>query len=268
METPGPEVAVLHPIDEEQEVLFVAELAEAQEVIRGGGSDAAFALNGFNEDGGRGGRQGVAQGVEVVVRDLPEAGEHRLEAFLDLLLAGGGDAGERASVKGVVSGEDFKAAGFMAELAGQLEEALVGLAAAVAEEALAGAQELDQPLGQAPLGFVIIVIRDVNEPPGLLEQRLGDGRVAVAQATDGDAGAEIEVALAGDIIHITAGAVAKDEVEPAITGDDVLLKERLDGRRVVANHRRSSSSRRTDFFHEGRGSRVEDRGNGTSRANS
>ena len=59
----------------------------------------------------------------------------------------------------------------------------------------------------------------------MLDKRLGDGPMAVAEATDGDAAAEIQVALAGHIIDVTAGALAQDQVEPAITGDDVPLKQ-------------------------------------------
>ena len=39
---------------------------------------------------------------------------------------------------------------------------------------------------------------------GLLDERLGDGRMRVAEAADGDAAAEVEIALAGDVKNIAA----------------------------------------------------------------
>ena len=73
-------------------------------------------------------------------------------------------------------------------------------AAAVAEEAFAGADEADQRLGQPSLRLVVVEIRDVDELARLLDQRLGDGGVRVAERGDGDAAAQIEVTPARDVV--------------------------------------------------------------------
>ena len=124
---------------------------------------------------------------------MPESLHHRLESLLDLLLAGGRDAGQGPAVEGIQRGDDFEPAFVVAELAGQLEQAFVGLGAAVAEEAFAGADQPHQRLGQPPLRLVVIEIGNVNQLPRLLDQRLGDLRVRVAQRRDRDAAAQVQV---------------------------------------------------------------------------
>ena len=131
--------------------------------------------------------------------------------------------------------ENLKAAFIMAKLAGQLEQAFIGFDAAVAEEALSGTNETDQRLRQPALRLVVIEIRGVNELARLLNQRLGNGRVRVAEAAHCDAAAEVQVPLAGDIEQVTARAVAEHEVEAPVTGHHVLPVQRLDGRHIVAH---------------------------------
>ena len=128
LEAAGAEMPALHAVHEQQQLLFVAQLAQAEQVFRRGGRHAAFALDAFDHDGGRRGRKRGAHGGQVVVGHLPEARHHRLKALLDLLLAGGGDACQRPAVEGIEGGDDFKAAFVVAELAGELEQALIGLA--------------------------------------------------------------------------------------------------------------------------------------------
>ena len=170
------------------------------------------------------GESAARTAAEIVVRHVPESLAPRFESLLHLVLAGGGDAGERPAVKGIEGGEDFEAAFVVAELAGELEQALVGLGAAVAEKAFAGADEIDQRLGQPPLRFVVVEIRNVDELARLLDQRLGDGRVRVAERGDGDAAAEIEVAPARHVEHVAAGAVAERDVEARVTGHDMFCR--------------------------------------------
>src|SRR5437763_595826 len=61
------------------------------------------------------------------------------------------------------------------------EQTLVGFDAAVSEETFARSEEMHERLGQPALGFMIVKVRRMNEPAGLLNQRLGDGRMRVAQ---------------------------------------------------------------------------------------
>ena len=76
LETAGAEMAALHAVHEQQQLLLVAQLAQAEQVFGRGGHHAAFALDAFDHDGGGRGRERGAHGGEVVVRHLPEAGHH------------------------------------------------------------------------------------------------------------------------------------------------------------------------------------------------
>ena len=127
------------------------------------GRHAAFPLHAFDQNRRRGRRQGGARGGQIVEGDVAEAGRHRLETLLDLGLAGGRDAGQRAAMKGILRRQNLEAALLVAEFAGQLEQALVGLAAAVAKENLARADQPGQLLGQQPLRLLVIEIGDVDQ---------------------------------------------------------------------------------------------------------
>jgi len=80
----------------------------------------------------------------------------------------------------------------------------------------------------------------------LLDQRLGDGGMGMAQRTDGDAPAQVEVALPGEVIDITARAVTEHNIETAITRDHILRKQRLHRRDVIPDHGRR---RGNNLFH-------------------
>ena len=78
----------------------------------------------------------------------------------------------------------------------RLDGALDRLGAGIGEEHLVGEGRGDQPLGEAALAGNLVEVGDVPELAGLLGQRGDEMRVAVAERVDGDAAAEIEVALA------------------------------------------------------------------------
>ena len=239
-------MSALHAVHEQQDFLLVAQGAQAEEIFGRCGRDAALSLHAFNHDGNRCGRKRAARGCQIVERDVPETRRHRLEPFLHLLLAGGGDAGQRASVKGICRRQNFKPAFVMAEFPRQLEQAFVGFRAAVGEKTFAGADAFDEFSGQPALRFGEIKVRDVDQFPRLLDQRLGDGRMRVAEAAHGDARAEIEVAFAGDIKQITARAVAEREFEATVARHDVFAEQLPHRLELVVNERRR---RWHNFFH-------------------
>ena len=171
------------------------------------------------------GEMRVSRGGQIVERNVPETRHHRLKTFFDLVLAGGGDAGQRASVKGIRRRQDFKPAFVMAEFPRQLEQAFVGLRAAVGKKTFSRADAFDEFGGEPALRFGEIKIRDVDQFPRLLDERLGDGRVRVAEAAHGNAAAEIKVAFAGNIKNIAARAVAEHEVKASVAGHDVFAEQ-------------------------------------------
>ena len=89
LESAGSEMTALNAVDEQEQLFFVAELSQTEEVVGRGGSDAAFALDSFDEDrdGGRGER--LVDCVKVIERDMAETGYHGFEALFDFVLTGG-----------------------------------------------------------------------------------------------------------------------------------------------------------------------------------
>ena len=79
----------------------------------------------------------------------------------------------------------------------QLDGAFAGLGARVAEEHLVGERHLAQPLGQPLLAGDAVEVGAVPELAGLLGERGDQLGMGVAQRVDGDAAAEIQIALAG-----------------------------------------------------------------------
>ena len=169
---------------------------------------------------------------------MPETRRRRLETFFDLVLARRGDAGQRAPVKGIRRGQNFKPAFVVAEFTRKLEQAFVGFRAAVGKKAFARADALDELGGQPALRLGEIQVRDVDQFARLLDERLGNGRVRVAETAHGNAGAEVEVAFARDIKQVTACAMAEHEVKAAIAGHDVLAEQFPHGLELVVNERR------------------------------
>src|SRR5688500_1355218 len=87
-------IAPLHFIEQKQEGLLVAEFTKAKQVFRANGIYSALALDAFEKDGDRRGRDRVAHRLQIVERNVSEAWRGRAETLLHLLLSGGGDARE------------------------------------------------------------------------------------------------------------------------------------------------------------------------------
>ena len=217
-------MSALHTIHEQQQFFLVAQRAQAQQIFRRSGRDAALALHALNQDGNRCGRNRLARGSQIVERHVPEPRGHRFESFFDLVLAGRRNGGQRAPVKGIRRRQDFKPALGVAEFPRDLEQPFVGLRAAVGKKTFTGANPFDQFGGQPALRLGEIQVRHMNQLAGLLDERLGDGRVRVAEATHGDAAAQVEIALARDVKNITARAVTEHEVKAPVARHDVLTE--------------------------------------------
>ena len=183
---------------------------------------------------------------QIVEGNVPEARHHRLETFFHFVLAGGGNARQRPAVKGIGRGQNFKPAFVVAEFARELEQAFVRLRAAVAEKNFARADAFHDFGGQPALRLGEIKIRDVDQFFRLLDERLGDGRMRVAEAIDRDAAAEVEITFARDIKNVAARAVAQHEFKASVAGHDILREQFADGLVLVAHDRRR---RWNNFFH-------------------
>jgi hypothetical protein len=144
LEASGTEVAALNTVEEEEQAVLVAEIPEAGEILGGGWGNPALALDSLDQNGSGGRGDGVGGGIEIIEGDMAEAGDERAESLFDLVLPGGGDASESPTVERIESGDDFESALGIAEATSEFEEAFVGFGAGVAEEDLAGADELDE----------------------------------------------------------------------------------------------------------------------------
>src|SRR5690349_16441573 len=104
----------------------------------------------------------------------------------------------------------------MTKPARELIQPLIGLRAAVAEEHLAWRDMLHNVLRQAALRLVVVEVRNVHQPSGLLNERLRDLSIGMAEAIHRDATAQIQVALAAHVPHVTAFAARKREVKARV----------------------------------------------------
>ncbi len=121
---------------------LVAAVPERLEERRRRDVDAAFALDGLDDDAAGALRdQGVDAGF-VVVGAVEEAGDHGAEGFLVFGVRGRGQAAHCAPVEGVVEADDLVLrAGrlpYLAYFPGEFDGGFVGLGARVADEDFGG----------------------------------------------------------------------------------------------------------------------------------
>jgi hypothetical protein len=154
LEFSGAEMSALHAVHEQQQFFLVAQPPQAEQIFRRGGRDAAFALHAFNQNGDCRRRNGFARRFQIVERNVPEARHHRLETFFNLVLAGGGDARQRAAMKGICRRDDLKTAFVVAEFARELEQSFVRLRAAVAKKTLPAPMRFTISAASRPCGSV------------------------------------------------------------------------------------------------------------------
>jgi hypothetical protein len=185
--------AALHLVEDQQRPGAVAGLARGGQHLVAQRVNPALALHRLEQHR----RGGVAdRGVErgrIVARHHREAGHERRERRLLGLLRGGRQRAVGAPVEGVL---DHHHPAAPVVLAGQLDRALVGLRARVAEEHAAAERPLREPLGEPYPGLGVVEVRRVDQAAGLLAQRGHESGVAVADLVHGYAGHEVEVLVA------------------------------------------------------------------------
>ena len=228
----------LHRIHQQQQLLLIAQRAQPQQILRRRRRHAALALHALDQNRTRRRRNRLAHRGQIIERHVPKPRHQRLETLFHLLLPRRRDARQRAPVKRIHRGENFKTPLLVPKFARQFVKPLIRLRAAVAEKNLARRKVPRELLRQSPLRLVIIKIRDVNQLPRLLEQRLRDLRVAVPERTHRDPAAEIEIPLAVHIPHVTPRAARKREFEAPVAGHDILVEKLPDALELVLNNRR------------------------------
>ena len=155
-------------------------------------------------------------------------------------LAGGGHGVHGASVEGVERGDDLVGPVLvqLAVAAGQLQRALHGLGAAVAEEHPVHARVLNEHLGDVQLRQGVELVGCLDERRRLLGDGVHHHRRAVPQVVHGPAGHEVDVLLAVGVPHSRALA-PHDDHRPSAHGLGIVLL--LDGDVFsVAGHDKSA----------------------------
>ena len=151
------------------------------------------------------------QRLDVVEGDVAEAGRQRREGLAVARRAAGRDRREGAAVEAIDGGDDLRGAVLLlaAPLVRQLDRRLVRLGAGVGEVDAVEDGVVDQELGKLELGHRVHGVRDVDQRPRLLLDRLDDDRVAVAEAVHRGTAEEVEVGLV--VVVPDAGAFTADE---------------------------------------------------------
>ncbi len=166
--TPGPADAALDLVENQQQSIFVANLAQGLQILGRGHADPALALDRLDQHGGGLGRDRGAQFVHVVEGDLIEAVHRGREARHMLRVGRRRQGGERPPVKRAGQGDDAVALGFAALVvvpAHRLEAAFQRLGARIAEEHPLGEAGRAEALGEAlALGYAV----EVGAVPQLL----------------------------------------------------------------------------------------------------
>ena len=102
--------AGLHLVEDQQQAVLVAELAQRPQELRRHHAHAALAHDRLDQDRGGLRTDRALDRLEVAERHLVEAVDHRAEAFEIFLLPAGGERRQRAAVEGALEGDDADSA--------------------------------------------------------------------------------------------------------------------------------------------------------------
>ena len=105
----------------------------------------------------------------------------------------------------------------------QLDGAFHRLGAAVGEEDAIQTRKLAQALGQSSLVFVVIEIRNVNDPGRLLPDGLHDARMSMPERVHAQPGHEVEILLAFEVVEENTFATLKAHGIAVVGGEKKAL---------------------------------------------
>ena len=199
-QAPGAAEARLDLIHHKQRSLLAAELSQPQEVLPASRPHSPLALHHLHHHGGGIGRHGSGHGLQVVVGDVADAGDERLERLAIGLLPGEAEAAEGAAMEAAHGAHN---AGAPSGHAGELKGRLYGLGARIAEEGVVqpgrrhGGQLFQQ---QGPL-VVVEGLRAGDQRPALVHDGLDHVRVAVAQVGNAVAADAVDVLATAGVPH-------------------------------------------------------------------
>ncbi len=206
-------------VEDEKHAVLVADAAQAaQEFVRHG-TDAAFALDRFNQDRRGLLGDGTFDLFQIEMLHLIKTFDLGTETFEIFFLAPGSDGRQRAAVEGAFEGNDveaLRAAGHILIAPRHLDRAFHRLGAGVREEHRVGKGRLNEAARQRFLARHAVEVRGVPEFSGLFRQCTDEFRMGMAERVDGDAGAKIEVSLAVLRKEIRSFAADEGDIRPAV----------------------------------------------------
>ena len=196
------EAALDFVVDEDGADVVAAAAERGQERGRGD-VDAAFALDGLDDDAAGALRDELLEAGFVVEGAVDETRDHGAEGFLVFRVRRRGQTAHGAAVEGAVEADDFvlraRWTPGLADFAGEFDGGFVGFGAGVADEdfggaghGAGGARLLDHELREGADPWGVVEIGRVDEGPRLLSDQLCHLGVAVTQCVDRYAGGEVE----------------------------------------------------------------------------
>ena len=179
--------------------MLVAKCAQAGQVAGRGHAYAGLALDGLDQHGGdvAGSAGNGRDGVEVAERRPNETPDERFESRLRFAAARGRERGHRAAVEAVFHDDDTGArlAPGVAVQPGDLQCALDGLGAGIAEEHPLHAREAGDPAGEFLLPGNAHQVAGVDQGGRLVGDHRRQCWVRVAQRADAEPADRVQVTV-------------------------------------------------------------------------
>ncbi len=220
-ELAGAAHAGLDLVEDQDQALLVAKLAQGAQEFDVDRAHAPLALDRLDDDGGGGFVDDLLQRRHVVRRHLVEAFHLGPKALQIFRVAAGGDAGQGTAVKAALEADDAEALGIAVHemvAARHLEGELAGLRSRIGEEHRVGKSVRHQLGGQHLLPRHPEQVGCVPELAGLVGERLDQLGIGMAERVDRDPRPEIQVSP--PILGEQPGPFAPDErdIRPVIGG--------------------------------------------------
>ena len=166
----------------------------------------------------------AATAPQIVIGNIDEARHHRLEAGVVLGLGGGGQRGEGPAVEAAFHRDDLVPALLVAVGPGQLDGGLVGLGAAVAEEALAAERPLRRGPRPEPWGSMYQVLGTWISRPTCSRTASTTRGGQWPEQVAAPAGEEVEIAVPLGVPDPRALAADQADGESPVVGDHVPIE--------------------------------------------
>ena len=192
----GSSDAGLHLVEDQEDILLVAELPERLHVVVLERQNSALSLYRLRYDSADILRHRALKSVRVVRRDVPEPFSEREEVVVEHVLSGRREGRHRSAVEGVRE-RDYRRPSLSVfvkrVLSRDLYRTLVGLRAGVAEEDLCETGELYQLLSDLRRRLAVEVVRHMLDLVELSLDRFYPLLVTPAERVHADSACEIDI---------------------------------------------------------------------------